>query len=174
MKKTAFCLLVLTAFIFAGHSQPEAAATKAPVSENQRAGAQIKTKYFELTIPAGWFMPQPVKQRPNDGISAVFAPENGKMAMTINVMPAPVSAQEIAKQTVAQMIKSGLKATEPVEKNGFWVVDVEGKAKGRAWFGADGTLCSIITIFGSDVAAANEILGAVKGADARLIPKSIN
>lgn len=173
MKKTALILFILAAFMFVAIPQTQGATGKATVNANQRAGAQIKTKYFELTIPAGWFMPQPVKEQPNKGISAVFAPEDGKLAITINVMPVPISAKEIATQTAANMTKTGLKTSQATEKNGFWVIDIEGKAKGQAWFGSNGKNCSVITVFGANLASANDILEVLKGTDAKLFPRKI-
>jgi len=174
-KMVAFCAVVIAAMLMA-LPVSHAAARKAPAAptEIQQAGSVIKTKYFNLTIPQGWMMPQPVKQQPRDGISAVFASEKGNVAITINVMQVALSAKEIAAQTAANMQKSGLKTTPPVEKNGFWVIDVEGKAKGNAWFGSNGKICAVTTVFGYDTAAANALLGSIQEADAKLIPSVAN
>lgn len=175
MRKTALCLLLLAAFSFAGLPQAQAAPNRAPMGEAQKAGTQVKTKYFDLTIPSGWLMSQPAKQLPgNDSLFTAFTKEKDNMGMTISVLAAPNSAKEIAEHTAAQMAKNGLKTTQPREKNGFWMVGIDGKAKGEAWFGADGKVCSIITMFGEDLSQANEILGALKGANVSLFPKSIN
>lgn len=175
MRKSAVMFVMLAVFCLGSAINADCAASKALAAgsqEIQKSGSVVKTKYFELTIPEGWMMPQPAKQQPRDGVSAVFASEKGNIAVTINVMQASMPAEEIARQTAANMQKTGLKTTPPVEKNGMWVIDIEGKAKGNAWFGSDGKFCSVTTIFGTDVNEANKLLQAIKTGYSGLFPTS--
>lgn len=171
MKKFTLLIAFFAALLLAGAPQTDAAARKgANAADIQKAGTEVKTKYFELAIPDGWIMPQPVKQQPNDGVSAVFATEKGNVAITLNVMNVPMDAREIATQTAANMNKTGLKTTEPVENGGLWAIDIEGKAKGKAWFGSNGKICAVTTIFGADVKLADELLKAIKTENKGLFP----
>lgn len=139
-----------------------------------KAGEEVKTDYFAVTIPNGWIMAAPVKKQPNNGVSTVFATESGNMAVTINVMPAPLGGKEIAEQTAKNMNKSGLKTTPPEEKDGLWLVNIDGKGKkGVALFGSNGKLCSVTIIFGAKLETANELFKNIKADDPALFPKSI-
>lgn len=157
----SLCLIYLLAATAQAATQPTPA---------EKAGATVVTPYFEVTIPNGWIMPYPVKKQPMDGVSTVFATDSGNPAVTINVMKAGMEAKVLAEQTAANMEKSGLKTSKPKESGGLWVVDISGPAKGQAWFGADGTYCSVITLLGTNYAVANDFLKHVKSKLKKLFP----
>lgn len=139
----------------------------------KNAGETVETPYFSVTIPAGWYMPEPVKKQPLDGISAVFATTSGTMALAISIMKAGMTAKELAQQTAANMAKTGLKITTPRKKGGFWQIDIKGQANGEGWFGANGKFCSVITLFGKNFADANVFLSALATEYPELFPRKV-
>lgn len=160
--------LALCLFLFARQSM-----AAAETDEIVKAGAEVKTKYFSLVIPDGWLMPHSVREIANSSVSAVFAKENSRLAIAINIIKADAPAKEMAAITAANMRKTGIKTTEPVEQNGLWVMRLEGKAMGKAWFGANNGLCSVTSIFGSDLKPANRLLESIKDAPAGLLPANV-
>lgn len=158
-------LFMLAAMLFFGVNAMAAAKGKAEIV---KAGAEVKTAFFEVTIPQGWMMPAPVRDMPNGAVAAVFATENRQVAVAITAMKAEMDAKTIAEQTAVNMRKGNMEATDPVEKNGFYVVEMQPKAKkdpkavGIAIFGSNGKECTVTTITGTDVKKADELLGAIK------------
>ncbi|MGE9986359.1 hypothetical protein [Desulfovibrio sp. SGI.169] len=159
-------LFMLTAlFVFGTSMQAE---SKGNATGAVKAGAEVKTAFFEIKIPAGWVMPQPAKEMPNGAVSAVFASEDKKMAVAITAMKAEMDARTIAEQTAANMRKGGMATTELVEKDGFYMTEMRPKAKkdpnavGLAIFGSTGKECTVTIITGADVQKANELLGVLK------------
>lgn len=137
------------------------------------AGSLVKTEYFTIKIPAGWKLIRPVKSQPNGGISAAFAPADNSLAITINVIRAPENAKLIADHTAKNMQKTGFQASTPKEKNGLWTFDISGKANGKAWFGANGSICGIVLMFGENFHIAQELLANLQSKDRNIFPKSI-
>lgn len=169
-------LLVLAALFVFGVDVQAASKGKAAVA---KAGTEVKTEFFEIKIPGGWMMPQAVRDMPNGAVAAVFALENRQVAVAITAMEAEMDAKTIAEQTAANMRKGGMDATEPVEKDGFYVVEMQPKAKkdpnavGMAIFGSNGKECTVTTITGTDVQKANELLGALKPLKGAKFPTSV-
>ena len=170
-------LLMLTALFVSGTIiQAEA---KGKATGAVKAGTEVKTDYFEITIPDGWMMPQPAKTLPNGAVSAVFASTDKKMAVAVTAMKAEMDAKTIAEQTTANMRKGGMTTTEPVEKDGFYTAEMQPKvkkapnAKGLAIFGANGKECTVTIITGTDMQKANELLSALKPLDGARFPTKV-
>lgn len=138
-------------------------------------GQIVKTEYFSITIPAGWSMPMPVKKVPQ-GMSALFGSVKGNLAVTVNVLKAPLSAKEVGNQTLANMRKGGLKTSALKEKNGLFQATVSGKTTGVAWFGGDSKkgIVSAVVILGNDDEKANTLLRALKPVAPGLFPTSVH
>lgn len=173
MKKAVIALAVALVVALAGISGTQAAAKKMP-EPVAKAGEEVKTDYFTVVVPEGWLMPMEVKKQAQDAITAVFATGTGNIAVTLSVMPAPLTGKELATQTAANMEKSGLKTTQPEEKDGLWHVGIDGKGKkGLAIFGSNGKLCTATIIFGEDIAKADALFKNLKANDPAIFPKSI-
>lgn len=171
MRKLIFTLFIAAIFFYFGEMAN--AAGKNELAPAAKAGSLVKTQYYEIKIPDGWFMPTPLKKQPANGVSSVFTSENGKLAVTINVMQSPQPIKAIAEQTARNMEHNGIKTTAPLQKDGFWHMNIENKVKGEAIFGADGDLRSVISIFGQDRQNANALLNAITSPHATLFPKTI-
>lgn len=170
-------LLMLAALLVLGTSMQADAKGKA--ADAVKAGTEVKTAYFEITIPDGWMMPQTAQKMPNGAVSAVFASADKKMAVAVNAMKADMDAKTIAEQTAANMRKSGMTTTEPVEKDGFYMVEMQPKvrkdpnARGLALFGSNGKECTVTIITGTDMQKANELLGALKPLNGAKFPAKV-
>lgn len=168
--------LVVFAGILALAVGVQAAAKTAPAAT---AGAEVKTAFFDLTIPEGWMMPQKVRKLPNNAVAAIFATTDKKVAVAMTGMNAPMDAKTVAEQTVANMRKGDLEADEPVRKGDFYVVTMRPKsksnpdAKGMAVFGSDGKVCTVTTITGTDMAAADKLLQAIKPLKGAKFPTTV-
>ncbi len=114
-------------------------------------------------------MPQKVQKRP-DGIAAVFASDDG-LAVTFNIIKTDMPAERIAAQTVDNMRKSGLQASDPQKQGSLYRVNIKGSMDGTAWFGSDGKLCSATIILGSPPENGKKLLGALKPVDPNLFPR---
>lgn len=176
MRRSIPLLMLTVLFVFGTTIQAE---SKGNATGVVKAGTEVKTSYFEITIPDGWMMPQPVRKMANGAVSAVFASENKKMAVAITAMNAAMDAKTIAEQTAANMRKGGMTTTEPVEKDGFYMVEMQPKvrknpnAKGLAIFGSNGKECTVTTITGTDMQKANELLGALKPLNGAKFPGKV-
>lgn len=137
-------------------------------------GDAIKTDYFSITPPTGWSMPAPVKEQPHGGASAAFTRADANIAVTLNVLRIPMTAQQLAENMARDMAKNGLKASKPMRKDGMVWLKIEGKAPGQAWFGSNGELCAATLIFGPEPKQANELLRAIQSPCKGLFPIQAN
>lgn len=136
-------------------------------------GKKVQTEYFSLTIPAGWSMPMPVKKN-NLGMTALFGAVKSNLAVTVNVLKSPMSAKDIATQTLANMRKGGLKTGPLRTKGGLCYAEISGKVTGVAWFGSNNKgLASAVVILGSNDSQANELLKALKPSEKGLFPTAV-
>lgn len=179
------CLVSLAcAFLFFGgmvqaatkHAEPNVSGKVGPVNMpplKEMGGQNVKTEYFSLVIPKGWSMPMPAKTMPL-GMSALFGTVKGNLAVTVNVLKAPLTAKEVGNQTLANMRKGGLKTSELKEKNGLYYATISGKTTGICWFGADTGkgIVSAVVVLGNDGKRANELLKAIKPTIKGLFPTS--
>lgn len=154
-------------FILLATTVQAAAPGKAP-----KAGSNITTPYFSLVIPKGWYMPAEIREQPNGGISAVFALAEGDLAITFNVIPAAVDIPAMSKKITEDMRSRGLEASELQKHGGMSFMLISGKIGGEIWFGANGQLSAITTLFGKDVKRAKELLTSVKPVESGLFPQA--
>lgn len=134
------------------------AAVRANPADVLKAGEEVKTAYFHVTIPDGWLMPQKVRDMAKDALAAIFTTDQGNIAVAFTVMKSPGDLKAIATQTAANMRKKGMDAADPVEENGLYVVQVKPKPRknGRttpqavSYFGSNGKECAITTITGNN------------------------
>lgn len=172
MKRLLF-LLVFVAFCVFAAGQAEAARPAPKLKE--MGGQEVSTDYFSLTIPKGWSMPVPVQKAAGGNVSALFASMSQAPAVSINVMKAPATAQQIAESTIANMKKGGMQVSDPVEKNGLWEADItQGSGKGKVWFGAADGCVAVTIITGGDLEKADELLKAMDAKVKGLFPASVN
>lgn len=133
--------------------------------------AEVKNAYFTLELPDGWVQPQPA-QEVNGSVVVVVAKQKSGTAVSISVMAAPMSAKDIATQTMANMKTGGMQVGEPKEKDGLYEATFsKGAAKGISWFGANGKVCAVTTVIGKSVDDAKVLLKGLKPVDAALFPK---
>lgn len=132
---------------------------------------EVKTAYFTLDLPAGWTQPRPV-QEVNGAVVALVVNQKDGTAVSISVMPAPMTAEDIAKQTLDNMKKGGMKVEEPKEKDGLYEAAFsQGAGKGMSWFGSNGTVCAVTTVVGKSVEPGKALLKGLKSSDDKLFPK---
>lgn len=134
---------------------------------------EVKTDYFTLTLSDGWAMPKPV-QAVNGTVFAVVQYPNGQGAVSITVTPVPLSAGELATQTLTNMKSGGFTVSEPVASGDSYVGEFsQAQAKGISYFTSNGKVGSVITIVGTDTGAGKEFMKKnFKPLDAKLFPAS--
>lgn len=133
--------------------------------------AEVKTQYFSLALPEGWTQPQPV-QNANGTSLAIFQNKKDGSAVTITVVSNGMSAKDAATQTIANMKAGGLKATDPVEKNGIYESSFsQGQGKGVSYFGSNGKEFAVTTIIGPNTETGKALLKNLKPTDSKLFPK---
>lgn len=164
------CILLLHAMSSTANVEAASRKQRQPAP----AGTEIKTEYFSLRLPQGWRMLKPVKTHPNGDVSAVFVPDDASLAVTINFIHVPVSAQVIAETAAQNIEKTGFKASPLKEENGICSFDISGKGTGKAWFGANGKICAIILMFGSNFGQANKLLDNIKSPYRSIMPLAVN
>ena len=112
---------------------------------------EVKTDHFTLNLPSGWTQPQPV-QSAQGATMAILQNAAEQTVITVAVTPVPLSAKDLAIQTIANM-----KAAEQV--------------KGVSYFSANGKLGSVITIMAASLDAGKKMLkDNLKPADSKLFP----
>ena len=132
---------------------------------------EVSTKYFKLDMPDGWTQPQPV-QEANGAMIAVFQNTKDGSAATLTIVTNPMTAEDAATQTAANMKQGGLKATDPVEKDGLYQFTFsQGPAKGISYFGSNGKEFAVTTILGPTTDTGMELLKNLKPVDPKLFPK---
>ncbi len=92
--------------------------------------------------------------------------------MTITVVANPMSAKDVAAQTVANMKSGGMSPSDPVEKDGLYETSFsQGPGKGMSWFGSNGKEFAVTTVLGSSLDSGRALLKGLKPVDASLFPK---
>ncbi len=137
--------------------------------------AEVKTKYFSIDLPADWTQPQPV-QEAQGSLVALFANSKDGSAVTITDIEKqikyPMSAKDVAAQTVANMKSGGMSPSDPVEKDGLYETSFsQGPGKGMSWFGSNGKEFAVTTVLGSSLDSGRALLKGLKPVDASLFPK---
>ncbi|WP_337464223.1 hypothetical protein [Desulfovibrio sp.] len=92
--------------------------------------------------------------------------------ITVAVTPVPLSAKDLAIQTIANMKAAGFTTTEPVASGDSYVGEFsKEQVKGVSYFSANGKLGSVITIMGASLDAGKKMLkDNLKPADSKLFP----
>ena len=133
--------------------------------------AEVKTDYFTLNLPSGWTQPQPV-QSAQGATMAILQNAAEQTVVTVAITPVPLSAKDLATQTLANMKAAGFTVTEPVLSGDAYVGEFsKEQVKGVSYFSANGKLGSVITIMGASLDAGKKMLkDNLKPADSKLFP----
>ena len=93
---------------------------------------------------------------------------------TVTVTPAPLSAKDLATQTLTNMKARGFTVSEPVASGDSYVGEFsKDKAKGISYFCSNGKIGSVITIVGASVEAGKKLLkDNFKPLDSKLFPSA--
>lgn len=134
---------------------------------------EVKTDHFTLNLPSGWTQPQPV-QSAQGATMAILQNAAEQTVITVAVTPVPLSAKDLAIQTIANMKAAGFTTTEPVASGDSYVGEFsKEQVKGVSYFSANGKLGSVITIIGTDTKPGKDFLNKnFKASDAKLFPAS--
>ena len=132
---------------------------------------EVKTDHFTLNLPSGWTQPQPV-QSAQGATMAILQNAAEQTVITVAVTPVPLSAKDLAIQTIANMKAAGFTTTEPVASGDSYVGEFsKEQVKGVSYFSANGKLGSVITIMGASLDAGKKMLkDNLKPADSKLFP----
>uniref|UniRef100_UPI003079A0F7 hypothetical protein n=1 Tax=Desulfovibrio sp. TaxID=885 RepID=UPI003079A0F7 len=126
---------------------------------------EVKTDHFTLNLPSGWTQPQPV-QSAQGATMAILQNAAEQTVITVAVTPVPLSAKDLAIQTIANMKAAGFTTSEPVASGDSYVGEFS-KEQVRA----NGKLGSVITIMGASLDAGKKMLkDNLKPADSKLFP----
>ena len=134
---------------------------------------EVKTDHFTLNLPSGWTQPQPV-QSAQGATMAILQNAAEQTVVTVAVTPVPLSAKDLAIQTIANMKAAGFTTTEPVASGDSYVGEFsKDKAKGISYFCSNGKIESVITIVGASVEAGKKLLkDNFKPLDSKLFPSA--
>ena len=132
---------------------------------------EVKTDHFTLNLPSGWTQPQPV-QSAQGATMAILQNAAEQTVITVAVTPVPLSAKDLAIQTIANMKAAGFTTSEPVASGDSYVGEFsKEQVKGVSYFSAHGKLGSVITIMGASLDAGKKMLkDNLKPADSKLFP----
>lgn len=187
--KTSRILIIILAALFIGvgssafcarlHNLPHM--SRHGLHQDEQAAApqksqdirEVNNQFFSIVLPEGWKLQKPV---PNisSRASAVFM-KGQAVRVAVDFFKSPFQAKLMAEKISQNMRKRGMDVSEPVEKNGLYVVDISKKGvSGRGYFGADGSQAASTIIFAPDISEANELLQALKPAVSGIMPESAN
>ena len=117
---------------------------------------EVKTDHFTLNLPSGWTQPQPV-QSAQGATMAILQNAAEQTVITVAVTPVPLSAKDLAIQTIANMKAAGFTTTEPVASGDSYVGEFSKE--------------QVITIMGASLDAGKKMLkDNLKPADSKLFP----
>lgn len=134
---------------------------------------QLDNQYFSITLPEGWSLGRPVRPVA-DRVSAEFK-KGSNIRISLNVFSVPFTPQLMAEKTAENMRKRGMEVSQPVERDGLYVVDISKKGvTGKGWFGGNGKTGASTIIFAPDLNEANELLEALKPKISGIIPGRVN
>lgn len=131
---------------------------------------EVRNDFFSITLPEGWKLQKPVYPAP-DRVSAVFMKGSG-VRVALNIFSTPFTAKVMAEKTAENMRKRGMEVSQPVEKDGFYVVDIaKNGVTGKGWFANRGSTGASTILFAPDLSEANELLLALKPAVSGIVPQ---
>lgn len=150
------------------HAEGDGAAERMPA---QTAAETIKNDFFSVTLPAGWSGQETKNVAPN-GANAVF--KKGRLtAVTLTMTRTGADNRQIAEKTAEKMRRRGMEVSEPVEKNGFYTIDISKKrVNGKGWFGKNGDISAITIIIAPKIDEADDLLKAVRPVADGLVPRT--
>ena len=133
--------------------------------------AEVKTDYFTLNLPSGWTQPQPV-QSAQGATMAILQNAAEQTVVTVAVTPVPLSAKDLATQTLTNMKAAGFTVSEPVASGDSYMGEFsKEQVKGISYFSANGKLGSVMTIMGASLDAGKKMLkDNLKPVDSKLFP----
>lgn len=153
--------------------QPHREAEQARQPAQKLETRELDNQYFSITLPEGWSLGRAVRPVA-DRVSAEFKKGNA-VRVSLNVFSVPFTPQLMAEKTAENMRKRGMEVSQPVEKDGFYVVDISKKGvTGKGWFGGNGKTGASTIIFAPDLAEANELLEALKAKIPGIIPARVD
>lgn len=158
----------------ANPAPPAEQSRQAPAKPAAVAGQTVKTEYFSVTLPKDWFLAYPISKKKND-IAAVFSNDKTRVTVTLNIIRAPLTVKQLADLTIGSMKKSGLAPSQPKAAGKMYKVSLQGKARGEAWFAANGKICSATVILApqSDINSANAFLASLRSTIGDMFPVSL-
>ena len=122
---------------------------------------EVKTDHFTLNLPSGWTQPQPV-QSAQGATMAILQNAAEQTVITVAVTPVPLSAKDLAIQTIANMKAAGFTTSEPVASGDSYVGEFsKEQVRGVSYFSANGKLGSVITIMGASLDAGKKMLAVI-------------
>lgn len=103
---------------------------------------------------------------------AIFQNAKEQIAVIVTVTPAPLSAKDLATQTLTNMKARGFTVSEPVASGDSYMGEFsKEQVKGISYFSANGKLGSVITIMGASLDAGKKMLkDNLKPVDSKLFP----
>lgn len=134
---------------------------------------EVQNSFFSITLPEGWKLEKPVVPA-GDRISAVFM-KGDFTRVALNIFKIPFTKELMAEKTAENMRKRGMEVSEPVEKDGFSVVDISRNGVSRkGWFGKNGGTGASTVIFAPDLTEANELLQCLKTSAPHIVPERVD
>lgn len=119
---------------------------------------EVNTENFSLSLPSGWELAQPVQS--SHGASMVMVQNTAaQCAVSIALFPISLSAADLASQTLANMKVGGFTVAEPRASGDSYLCEFsQDQTKGICYFTSNGKSGSVVTIVGSGMEAAKELL----------------
>lgn len=169
-----FVLFISLPVLFASESFAASKVLPAPTKNYAKSGQPVKTKYFSVTLPAGWVMPEQIKNRPG-GLGCVFLHPKSVNTVNLTILDIPEKTDKFAKWVADSMKKSGLKTGKLEKAGAFYRIPINDKAKGEGWFACDGKTCASTVILGEklDKGAVNSFLSAFRPVSQSIFPKKM-
>lgn len=134
---------------------------------------EVQNSFFSITLPEGWKLEKPVVPAA-DRVSAVFM-KGDFTRIALNIFKIPFTKELMAEKTAENMRTRGMEVSQPVEKDGFCVVDISKKGvNGKGWFGKNGGTGASTVIFAPDLTEANELLQCLKTSVPDIVPARVD
>ena len=167
-------LFVLSPILLASNNFAATKTLPAPTKNYAKSGQPVKTKYFSVTLPSGWVMPEQIKSR-QGGLTCVFLHPKSMNTVNLSIFDIPEKTDKFAKYVADTMKKSGLKTGKLEKVGALYRIPINDKAKGEGWFACDGKTCVSSVILGEklDKGAVNSFLSAFRPVSQTIFPKKM-
>lgn len=131
----------------------------------------LSTDYFSLDLAAGWEVLKSPRS-PKDSLSILLGNKKQNCAVSINVMPANLNAQQIAKNTVANMRRDKVTVDDPIPMGKVYTTKFHrGKINGVSYFGANGKVGAVVSVFGDKLDSGLELVKRMQPKVGGLFPR---